>query len=317
MTSTIQKESLDDFETFDAAAYTDAVCEVEGALRQRLNEFTELKDPTKLRIAKELVGQEGAIDAEIEGLTNLENQRDLSIKFHWGHNHFFSNDFVQKGRMGDRHLNMLAQFSVMYDLPEMYFKDKDIIDVGCWTGGTTLLLKMLGAGHVLALEEVQKYANTARRLLEDVYDQKGITCDGTNLYDLQTDKKYDIVYFPGVIYHLSDPVLGLRRLFNALKDGGVIFVESAGINAKGSVCSFFGNRVGHESAKAESAEQLNRGGWNWFLPSPLCLERWMSEAGFDDVDSFYSPVTERVFGFGRRNRHVEITRAGLSDRTIE
>ena len=35
----------------------------------------------------------------------------------------------------------------------------------------------------------------------------------------------------GVIYHVTDPVLSLRILFNALKDGGRIFVETMGVVA--------------------------------------------------------------------------------------
>ncbi|WP_212523131.1 DUF1698 domain-containing protein [Actibacterium sp. MT2.3-13A] len=295
--------------------YIERVKAVQGRLKSRFDSFTALTDPAKLALAKQLTDQQGTIDPEIEGLKSTENQRDLSIKFHWGHNHRFSEDFSVTGRMGNRHINLMAQFLVRYGLPDTHFEGKDVIDVGCWTGGTTLLLKAMGAANVLALEEVQKYARTARILTQDVYEQDGISCEGTNLYDLETSKKYDIAYFPGVIYHLSDPVLALRRLFNALKDGGEILVESAGLNDPRNICRFDGNRVMHDT-EGEDVTKLNRGGWNWFLPSASCLERWMIEAGFEDMDCFFSPATSRVFGYGRRRRHVEITRAGLSDRRI-
>ncbi len=295
--------------------YASAVAELEALLRLTYDQFTHIDDPTKLDLARSILSRIGTIDAEVEGLASKENQRDLSIKFHWGHNHRFNDDLTVKGRMGDRHLNLMAQFMVRYDKGKDHFAGKRVIDVGCWTGGTSLLLKALGAGDILALEEVQKYATAARDLVQGVYDLDDVTCNGTNLYDLETDNPYDIAYFPGVIYHLSDPVLSLRRLFNSVKDGGEIFVESMGLDSGQPVARYDGNRLFHDASK-DDAKNLNRGGWNWFVPSPPCLARWMEEAGFEDVDCFYSKISNRVFGYGVRKRFQEITRAGLSVRDI-
>jgi tRNA (mo5U34)-methyltransferase len=210
----------------------------------------------------------------------------------------------------------MAQFMLRYNLSMDFFAGKDVIDVGCWTGGTTLLLKALGANEVLALEEVQKYAIVAKSLAQDLYKLDNVTCNGTNLFDLETQKKYDIIYFPGVIYHLSDPVLALRRLFNATKNGGIIFIETMGINAKEAICQFHGNKQYH-NVDNEDSKNLNRGGWNWFVPSASCLSLWLDEAGFENIDCYYSHHSNRVFGFAKRSKFNEITRAGLSVRNIE
>jgi len=122
-----------------------AIIGKEDKLRRLFNEFTYLSDKKKLEQVKKILDRIGTIDAEIEGLSGTENQRDLSIKFHWGHNHIFGDEFKVDGRMGDRHLNLMAQFMVKNDLDMDYFRGKDVIDVGCWTGGTLLLLKALGA----------------------------------------------------------------------------------------------------------------------------------------------------------------------------
>lgn len=285
-------------------------------LQQRYNAFAEIHDAARLRIAEELIAQIGSVDAAIEGLASEEGQRDLSIRFRWGHDHRFNDTLAVQGKMRDRHVDVTAQFITGFGLGADHFAGKSVIDVGCWTGGTTLMLKALGAERVLALEEVQKYAATARRLAQDVYGLDSVTCDGTNLYDLETDAKYDIAYFPGVVYHLSDPVLGLRRLFNALCDGGEILIESAGIDSAEPIARYDGNRVFTAPASA-SAEPLTRGGWNWFLPSPTCLARWMAEAGFEEVESYFSHDGNRVYGRGKRLRFNPITRAGFSRREIE
>ena len=285
-------------------------------LKEKFDAFCELTDSHLIKKAKELVSQEGIIDAEIEGLSGKENQRDLSIKFRWGHNHNFGNGFSVRGRMGDRHINLVAEFMTGFDLTDSFFEAKDCIDVGSWTGGTTLMLKCLGADKVFALEEVKKYALATMSLCKDVYGLDNVISDGVNLYDFKSDQKYDVAYFPGVVYHLSDPVLGLRRLYNALNENGICLVETAGIDSSYSIARFDGNRIYHNSDN-ETAEKLNRGGWNWYIPSPLCLERWMVEAGFEEVKTYFSYASNRVYGYGVKRKYNDICRAGFSIFDIE
>lgn len=286
-------------------------------LMKSFGDFCRLESDKKKDIARKLMAQQGQIDAAIEGIEGKENQRDLTIKFHWGHNHRFDDDLHIAGRMGDRHINLVCEFMNGFDLPRDFFNGKSCIDVGSWTGGTTLMLKHLGATRVLALEEVQKYANTTLSLCRDVYELEDVASGGVNLYDLDVPgEKYDVAYFPGVVYHLSDPVLGLRKLFNSVVDGGVCLVESAGLDKEEPIARFDGNRIYH-STSGERADMLNRGGWNWYLPSPLCLERWMVEAGFNNVRTYYSYTSNRVFGYGERTGYVDICRAGFSEPDIE
>ncbi|MCH8502334.1 MAG: tRNA 5-methoxyuridine(34)/uridine 5-oxyacetic acid(34) synthase CmoB [Aliidiomarina sp.] len=261
---------------------------------------------------EKLTGEIGRVDHEIEGYktSELEQQRDLSLKFHWGHNHDFGS-FKLEGRMGDRHLNLLSTFCDLFDVPSGYFENKNILDVGCWTGGTTLLLSALGA-NVTAVEEVQKYANMAEFLAQSFGLQDSVKVHKKSLYNLtepHLKNAFDAVYFPGVVYHLSDPVLGLRRLYNTLKLGGELFVESAGINVKEPYCKFQGNYVTTEKG---GREELSRGGWNWFMPSPSALERMIKEAGFDDIQSVWDDKTKRVFAFARKVQHKPICKAGFS-----
>src|SRR5262245_32464818 len=46
-------------------------------------------------------------NSEMEGFLDPAFQRDLSIKFHWGHDHDFG-EFSVKGRLGERHLTLIA-----------------------------------------------------------------------------------------------------------------------------------------------------------------------------------------------------------------
>lgn len=281
-------------------------------LQTRYDSTFELKSPEQMVQATKLIKQIGTIDWRGEGYNSPDQQRDLSMKFCWGHNHRFTSEMDITGRMKDRHILLATEFIHGFGLSAEYFQDRSVLDIGCWTGGTTLTLKLLGAARVHAIDEVNKYANTAHRLATEVYGYADVSAEGISLYELDNGK-FDLVYVPGVVYHLSDPVLGLRRLYNRLHDGGGILVESAGIQHEESMCWFKGNGLHFGGTETN----LNRGGWAWFWPSPVCLENWMLEAGFTDVSVFYSPVSQRVYARGVRDGYKEITRAGLSVRTIE
>lgn len=253
----------------------------------------------------------GTIDNTVEGYSaeELDRQRDLSIKFHWGHNHDFGT-FQVEGRMHDRHINMLATFLELFPITVADFDGADTFDIGCWTGGTSLLLAALGS-RVFAIEEVRRYGDTARYLAQAFGLQDQITAESRSLYACNEPAfydRFDIVYFPGVIYHLSDPLIGLRILFNAMRAGGQIMIESAGIDHAEPLCEFQGSQI-YLSGDRES---LNRGGWNWFIPSPSALERMMREAGFEEVQSVWHEPAQRVYAYGRKRAQVGICRAGLS-----
>lgn len=118
---------------------------------------TNLKGITAKDFSSYIYSKIGSIDYKSEGYMEdeFDKQRDLSIKFHWGHNHNFG-EFYLPGMMGDRHINVLANFITLFPVSLESFHRKRVFDIGCWTGGTTLLLSALGS-KVFAIEEVKKY----------------------------------------------------------------------------------------------------------------------------------------------------------------
>lgn len=282
-------------------------------LADRFRHFTvaSLVGITPERFEEALNSHLGVVDAEGEGYGagDLDRQRDLSIKFHWGHDHDFG-AFRLEGRMGRRHIDVLARFASLFGVASETYTGRQVLDVGCWCGGTTLMLARLGAS-VTAIEEVRKYARMARFLVDafglaDVANVQAMSLYECNRPDFL--RRFDRVVMPGVVYHLSDPVLGLRLMFNALLPGGDILVESMGVDRDEPVCVFEGSRRSHSGSR----EDLDRGGWNWFVPSPLALERMLLEAGFVDVQSVWEPRSGRVYAYATKREEVGICRAGLS-----
>jgi len=286
--------------------------EIREELQKRFKSYqtSNLHDISTEEFSHYIQSRIGVIDAQSEGYSEdeLESQRDSSIKFYWGHNHDFG-EFKLEGRMGDRHINELANFMALFPVSFEDFKNKNVLDVGCWTGGTTLALASIGS-QVFAIEEVKKYADMASFLVKSFGISDRVSVNHLSLYDCNSEEffdRFDVVYFPGVLYHLSDPLLGLRILFNALKVGGKILIESEGIERQEPFCRFDG--IVYSKRRKDN---------KWFTPSPSALHKMMKEAGFDDIETvFYGrKKRKRLYGYGKKTAHVGICKAGLSVPTI-
>lgn len=253
----------------------------------------------------------GVIDAKGEGYLDPSTQRDLSIKFHWGHNHRFADDLMLEGRMGDRHIRLLTRFMDEFGL-ERDLTGKRILDIGCWTGGAALLMAGLGA-TVVAIEEVRKYVETVN-FLADVFNVGDrLACVPESLYEFlpKHADSFDVILYAGVIYHVTDPLLSLREVFGALKNGGRCFVETHGIDHPENMCRYEGPRFFHTAGG-----DLSRGGWNYFIPSSSCLQYWCLDAGFAEANIAPTDHESRLYGMARRDQFTDILRAGLSLRHV-
>lgn len=100
-------------------------------------------------------------------------------------------------------------------------------------------------------------------------------------------KCFDTIFCLGIVYHHTDPIQLLRILYQALRPGGELVLESLALPA--SVSQF---PVALTPAKGRYAG----GGGNWHVPNALCLEQWLRRSGFRDIASRgeYEFVNEQV-----------------------
>jgi len=268
-----------------------------------------LKKCTAHHFEKSILDRVGTINAQ--NFVDPSMQRDLSVKFHWGHNHDFSESLKLKGNMGDRHINIIASFIDDFGLP-FDLHGKFVLDIGVWTGGTSLLLSAMGA-KVYAIEEVEQYASMVNYLAWAFDKESSLRCFSLNLYEFlpMFANEFDYVIYSGVLYHVTDPIISLRMIFTALKDSGSVFLETLGNSSSESVCFYEGPGIYSSGDK----DNLNRGGWNYFIPSCLCLQRWCLDSGFQIVE-IGEYFQKRIKGVATRTQFRDFCRAGISIKSI-
>lgn len=250
------------------------------SFRARINEFLNLKD------------------SRMEGLEDSVGQRDFTVAFRWGHDHDFG-AFQIKGQMGDRHIRHLAEFIDGLKAIPQSLSGMKVLEIGCWTGGTSLLMCAMGA-QVLAIDEVKKYVDCLR-YLKEAFSIATLEVQHRSLYGLteaEFQDRFDLVLFAGVLYHVTDPIVALRITFNCLRDGGQCLIETTGFRCRRPFISYV-RRV-----------------CNWFDLSPTALRQMMADVGYADIQVGRISLYDRLYAVGRRLRHVAMRRDGLSLRSL-
>lgn len=187
----------------------------------------------------------------------------------WGADRDLGGGRYLYGAMDDRYATNAARVFVPGGLDiAKHVAGKNACVIGAWDGTECLLLHALGAASVDAVEEVLAFADMATAQ----YEAWGVPGNvwPKSLYEIDVTAKwqcYDLVYVPGVLYHLTDLPTALVMLWAMLKPGGVLAFESIA-GARGT-CSarYLGASVP---------------GWNWWSPTPECYEAAMRDCGFPD-----------------------------------
>ncbi len=161
----------------------------------------------------------------------------------------------------------------IYDLlKDIDFKDKTVLDVGCWDGNYCIYASKRGAKSVLGID-VDPWSNTEWKTKFDyVVKKSGVTnVSRQNLSVYDVKKKYDIVLFMGVLYHLKHPLLALEVLRDVTKERIVVETHVAG------------NDIPYPCMKFYPDKELNNDPTNFWSPNIQCTKDMMSVAGFKNI----------------------------------
>lgn len=188
------------------------------------------------------------------------------------------------------------------------------LDIGAWDGPYTFELERRGA-QVTALD-IQDPDITVFNTVKEI-KKSSATYVRCGVYDAlpETLGTFDLVLFPGVYYHLKNPVLSFQRIRRLLKDGGALFIEGASTTdyLAEQLSKALGLPPSSMSATTEVLDrmplsyfdidhEIYRDWSNWFFPTTRCLEGMLLDSGFRNVqvelkkNAFYNYSHRRLMG---------------------
>ena len=84
---------------------------------------------------------------------------------------------------------------------------------------------------------------------------------------------FDVIFLLGIIYHRPSPVETLRDVYDALRPGGTLLLESQAIPGDDPVALF-------------PEETYAKVPGTWFVPTGACLHNWLLRTGFREIKLF-------------------------------
>lgn len=227
--------------------------------------------------------------------TNAGNFLDHHV---WGADRHLGGGVYLYGAMDDRFATNAARVFVPNGLDAAkHVEGKSVCVIGAWDGTECLLLRVLGAASVDAVEEVPAFCEMAKAQYQ-AWEVPGEVFT-KSLYEIDVEtswQKYDLVYVPGVLYHLTDLPTALTILWAIIKPGGVLAFESIVDPPGGKKAQYLGPSTP---------------GWNWWSPTAECYEGILRDCGFPDGRTV-EMASNRGWWVGTRAEHALALKNGAA-----
>lgn len=117
-----------------------------------------------------------------------------------------------------------------WQLNQSWFRGQRVLDVGAWDGFYSFLAERYEAKEVIALDSYvwdtlgrkEGFLHAGRKFNTRV---RSVHC---RVVDIEATVlgQFDRIIFAGVLYHMLDPFLALRKVVSVLRPGGEILVET-------------------------------------------------------------------------------------------
>jgi 2-polyprenyl-3-methyl-5-hydroxy-6-metoxy-1,4-benzoquinol methylase len=119
-----------------------------------------------------------------------------------------------------------AQEMCLKHLGALDLKGKRVLDIGCRDGLFCFAAEKMGAEEVIGIDN--DLSKPAVEFLIPHFKSK-VKMHQMNVYDLDPKRfgLFDVVVFPGVLYHLRYPFWALRAIRSVLKKDGHLLIETA------------------------------------------------------------------------------------------
>jgi SAM-dependent methyltransferase len=190
-----------------------------------------------------------------------------AAQYGWGHTIDFG-PFSKRGLMGKGYLRIAGALDAWGWWPDDLTGSR-VADIGCFTGGLTLYLAARRPTVVYAVDELSDHIAQCGYLAE-VFRLGAVRPVEASLYRLDEQVapgSLDLILLSGVLYHLSDMLVGIHMMRRLLAPDGVLIIESNAIDDVEHSYANFG--------------RFYKG--MWWQPSALCVADMCEFMGFTDT----------------------------------
>tara|TARA_R110000868_G_scaffold129349_5_gene338020 strand:+ start:2104 stop:3027 length:924 start_codon:yes stop_codon:yes gene_type:complete len=228
-------------------------------LRSYLDSLPEIEQAFEIRNARVCVGQSSSEEAKTAW---IEAARNL---IPWKKGPF---------QLFDQHIDAEWRSDLKWDrlAPHLgNLEGTEVLDIGCNNG--YFLFRM--AEHKVALAQGIDPVLPFAAQFELINRASGLNNIKFDLFGMehvdQWQEKWDTIFHMGIVYHHRSPIHQLLAIRDALKPGGVAFIETIGIPGNDSVALF-------------PQDRYARMGNVWFVPTLPCLINWAEKAKFINIE---------------------------------
>lgn len=193
---------------------------------------------------------------------------DRDSQYGWGHTINFG-PFTKPGFLGEQYLQIAASFD-HWGWWKQDLTGQTVADVGCFTGGLSLLMAARGATKVYAVDELPDHLAQCNYMAE-VFKTPHVEIVKSSAYHLDqhiAKESLDLLLLSGVLYHMSDMLVGLYGLGKLLKPGGTLLIETNAVNDYKRSYANFGRFFAGM----------------WWQPTALCVKDMCEFMGFNNVE---------------------------------
>ncbi|MFA6171569.1 MAG: class I SAM-dependent methyltransferase [Patescibacteria group bacterium] len=125
-----------------------------------------------------------------------------------------------------KYKNIEAQYELQFKnwvspLGPADFSGKKVLDAGCGMGRNSYFALKWGAGGLSAFDLDERSVESAKENIKSFSQAKVFK---KSIYEIDWKNEFDIAISIGVIHHLKDPGLALKKMYEAIKPGGTLLI---------------------------------------------------------------------------------------------
>ncbi len=225
-------------------------------LRERLDALDEISVKYNLGDIVEI-----SLDASIKQLQEIENfAKALSP---WRKGPF---------KISDIFIDSEWQSFMKYNLLEPYIdlKDKVVADIGCNNGYYMFRMLCQNPKKIVGFDPSPLYKTQFDFINHFIKSDIIFEMLGVEHLDIY-NRKFDIIFCLGVLYHRSDPIKTLKSLKKGLSTGGVLYLDTFMIDGEEEICL---------TPQKTYSKIPNI----YFIPTLPALRNWCKRAGFKKIE---------------------------------